>query len=149
MNNQTIEYLNDNTIKNIDKADYFKLAIIDDNYDLKEEEYSIYALLESTITIVHTDKGFDTGLNDEIISINFESISAKQFIINTNSFNTTINITSNNASIKHYGYAKEVTIDGNVNYECYATIGRLTINNGNINVMQDGFISCLMDLNQT
>ena len=151
LNNNEIEYLNDSENKinikdNLNlRYHYFKLTTVNVQYDLINDDYSIYALPNSSIINVTTDKGFDSGLNEEIATITLIA-SNKDVIINTNSFNTSLSIESPNAKVIHYGYSKDVTINDCLNYECHATIGRMILNDGNSTITQDTNIYCLMNL---
>lgn len=151
LNNNEIEYLNDfeEKIKIKDnptlKYHYFKLTIVGEQYDFINDDYSIYALPNSSIINVTTDKGFDSGLNEEIETITLIE-SNKDVIINTNSFNTALSIEAPNATIKHFGYSKVVTINDCLNYECLATIGRITLNDGNTSIEENTNVYCLMNL---
>ena len=89
--------------------------------------------------VIQTSKGIDTGYIkvNSIELVDGDNIeSTVTSLINTNYFSTTINISSKNMNVNHYGYSHMVNIHNTFTkiYNTYAHIGRLTLSSGSVDL---------------
>ncbi len=104
-----------NSKLNGDPADHQLWKIYDKAADIPAttaQKYSIY-LADNTATALNSTLavGFDAGQNTKLTEVTYVGAgSAKEVVINTNGGE--LKVTGNNDTIKHYGSANKITVDG-------------------------------------
>ena len=112
-------------------------------------DYSIYADAATWDATVDLDgKGFDAGDATGITAINYTNTgAARDVVIRTNSFATTLTINAPADTVNHYGNAAIVNVEkiAGESYHENGTVGRLTVEEGHAVAESNATIFCFID----